>query len=536
MQEITIKINQTRGTCRIVNPLYLGGNPTIVFEPDGAYSVVLTEPFADSPHDGIKVWAQSQENKLPLNRKALHDAFLASHARQPNSTLQAKVYILNGDNKTIADGDVTIEYSPALYIVDTATYPTIQEVLTSVIQNKEETARYTKEANTAKEEAQTAATKATAATNKSEQILTSTADNLTLSKRYATDAATQATAAALAKEEAKGYAQKAAEHLATGEGLIKANISAERERAENAESELSSRIDTIVGSDKDKSARAIASEEVSKLINGAPETFDTFKEVAEYIATDKTGAAAMAASIAANKTAISTNTTAISEEAERAKAEEKKISTAIVNAQKTADEAKEGLDSKADKSELEAVGDVASSAYALAEATNENLDSIRGEVDEANRKGDDNTTSINSINERLGEEELDKPNILRKYSFEVGGAGIPPDIDEYTIDINPFGNTQVKASYYPPDQKVIVRVKADVTGKMRDAVLSIACDDMPMNIGWDNTVTWYPRTDLDTDMGCDANAENIYFITEFAPNEFLVSRWVKGEPRKEASV
>lgn len=51
-------------------------------------------------------------------------------------------------------------------------------------------------------------------------------------------------------------------------------------------------------------ANAQAKAEVATIVGSAPETMDTLEEVANWIANDKTGAAAMAASIAANKTAI----------------------------------------------------------------------------------------------------------------------------------------------------------------------------------------------------------------------------------------
>ncbi|WP_127160671.1 hypothetical protein [Veillonella sp. VA137] len=39
------------------------------------------------------------------------------------------------------------------------------------------------------------------------------------------------------------------------------------------------------------------SEEIAKVVGGAPETFNTLKEIADYIEQDKTGASAMAESI-----------------------------------------------------------------------------------------------------------------------------------------------------------------------------------------------------------------------------------------------
>ena len=43
--------------------------------------------------------------------------------------------------------------------------------------------------------------------------------------------------------------------------------------------------------------RPTISEEVAKVVGGAPEAFDTLKEIAAYIDSDKAGAAAMASSI-----------------------------------------------------------------------------------------------------------------------------------------------------------------------------------------------------------------------------------------------
>lgn len=43
-------------------------------------------------------------------------------------------------------------------------------------------------------------------------------------------------------------------------------------------------VGTLIGNDTDKSAREIAQEEIAKVIDGAPEAFDTLKEIADYLA------------------------------------------------------------------------------------------------------------------------------------------------------------------------------------------------------------------------------------------------------------
>ena len=66
----------------------------------------------------------------------------------------------------------------------------------------------------------------------------------------------------------------------------------------------------LVGADKgedgraNKTVREIASEEVAKIVNGAPEAYDTLKEVSEWISTHGTDAATMNTQINANKSAI----------------------------------------------------------------------------------------------------------------------------------------------------------------------------------------------------------------------------------------
>ena len=52
-------------------------------------------------------------------------------------------------------------------------------------------------------------------------------------------------------------------------------------------------ISALQGTDTNKSARTIAAEEVAKVVNGAPESFDTLKELSDWISTHGTDATAM---------------------------------------------------------------------------------------------------------------------------------------------------------------------------------------------------------------------------------------------------
>ena len=58
-------------------------------------------------------------------------------------------------------------------------------------------------------------------------------------------------------------------------------------------------ITALVGEDANMSARAIAAAEVAKIVADADASFDTLKEIADWIMSDTTGAASMTADIAA---------------------------------------------------------------------------------------------------------------------------------------------------------------------------------------------------------------------------------------------
>ena len=57
------------------------------------------------------------------------------------------------------------------------------------------------------------------------------------------------------------------------------------------------KVSTLIGSDASKSARTIASEEVAKIVAGADASYDTLKEIADWISSHKTDATAMNSAI-----------------------------------------------------------------------------------------------------------------------------------------------------------------------------------------------------------------------------------------------
>lgn len=134
---------------------------------------------------------------------------------------------------------------------------------------------------------------------------------------YATKA--EAQDYANAKDEAIAAAKKAGDDAQADVDALGAKVGAVTENktlvemitdAQTAatydDTELSGRVEavegsvtTLVGEDANKSARAIASEEVAKIVANADESFDTLKEIADWISTHKTDATAMNSAITA---------------------------------------------------------------------------------------------------------------------------------------------------------------------------------------------------------------------------------------------
>lgn len=80
-------------------------------------------------------------------------------------------------------------------------------------------------------------------------------------------------------------------------------ISAAKSAADAAQADvdaLETTVTTLIGSDTGKTARAIAAEETAKIVAGADESYDTLKEIADWISSHTTDAASMNSQINAN--------------------------------------------------------------------------------------------------------------------------------------------------------------------------------------------------------------------------------------------
>lgn len=77
-------------------------------------------------------------------------------------------------------------------------------------------------------------------------------------------------------------------------GAIKTYVDAMYEKAGGDTTAVADTLNTLIGEDTGKTVRAISAEEVAKIVANADESFDTLKEIADWIMNDTTGAAKMA--------------------------------------------------------------------------------------------------------------------------------------------------------------------------------------------------------------------------------------------------
>lgn len=109
-----------------------------------------------------------------------------------------------------------------------------------------------------------------------------------------------------------GLAALAYKAEVSAEDLSTALAAAIDAKAENSDlTTLSGKVTTLIGNvsgDDAKSVRVISAEEVAKIVAGADASYDTLKEIADWILSDTTGAAKMASDISALKTKLTLGT------------------------------------------------------------------------------------------------------------------------------------------------------------------------------------------------------------------------------------
>ena len=107
--------------------------------------------------------------------------------------------------------------------------------------------------------------------------------------------------------------------------------------------------------------------------------------------------------------------------------------------------------------------------------------------------------------------------------FLVDGVDVRPGypfvngtVADGLLTLQPYAVTMLASG----GEQITIAVGGDV-GKVRDCVLVLECETAP-NITWGDHFS--PRTDAETDFACEAGT-NVYWITEYAPNAFVVARW-----------
>lgn len=114
--------------------------------------------------------------------------------------------------------------------------------------------------------------------------------------------------------------------------------------------------------------------------------------------------------------------------------------------------------------------------------------------------------------------KADKANTIPKYEFVTAA------IADGVLTVAPYTNAQVAS-----DGMAFTVAVAEADGKARDCQLTLDCTSLEIapKITW--PTNFHPRTDAETDFACVAGVRNVYWITEYAPNELVVAGWHETE-------
>lgn len=170
-------------------------------------------------------------------------------------------------------------------------------------------------------------------------------------------------------------------------------------------------------------------EELANVVDGAPEAFDTLKEIADWIANDETGAVALANAISANAKAINTEVTR-AKEAEQA-IKDKAVEADSLNFQPRANAV--ALDYKT----IEGVGDEAaipaattSTAGVMSAVDKRKLDNVPSTIEDAiaeeskvtDEKIATEKTRAEAVEQTLANDIANAPNLALRALFIAAGA------------------------------------------------------------------------------------------------------------------
>jgi hypothetical protein len=227
---------------------------------------------------------------------------------------------------------------------------------------------------------------------------------------------------------------------------------------------------------------------VAKVVANAPSDLDTLKEIADYIESDKTGAAQMVTQIDANAKAISAE---------------------MVRAQEAEAALGKAIDTKVD---AEKGKGLSSNDY-----TNEEKAKLGKTYSPDNPPPEPDLSGYAKKSDIPSLDDYAKTaDVLPRYEFADAA------IIDGVVTVAPYTNAKLES-----DGTAFSVAVGGKSGYMRDCVLRVECGETAPKITWGNN--FHPRTDAETDFTCVAGVRNVYWISEYAYDEFVVAGWQETE-------
>lgn len=169
-------------------------------------------------------------------------------------------------------------------------------------------------------------------------------------------------------------------------------------------------------------------------------------------------------------------------------------------------------------------------------SVNNSINAVSGRVTVNTQSIGANSTAITNCNTRLGELTTTVNTNNTTLSSQVTAlqtsltTQIGNCIPKYTFATASIVNGTVTLSSYTSTTVNIggnttftVNVASGVENVLRDCMMVVECGEVPPEIKWDSS--FHPRNNSEADFTCVANARNIFYISEYIPNHFIVSAW-----------
>jgi hypothetical protein len=181
------------------------------------------------------------------------------------------------------------------------------------------------------------------------------------------------------------------------------------------------------------------------------------------------------------------------------------------------------------------------------ESVNNSINAVSGRVTDNTRSIGANSTAITNCNTRLGEltttvntnnttlsgqiaslntdinntistvqSELTTQigNCIPKYTFKTAS------IVDGTVTLSPYASTTVNIG---DNTTFTVNVATGDNKTIRDCMMVVDCGVTVPDIKWNSN--FHPRNNSEVDFTCVANARNVFYISEYTQNHFIVSAW-----------